>query len=68
MIGGTLPDGPKPAGVTADEQHVIWRIHQRRSEGAQDSTIFKELKREHGVSRADFDRLKKFPPSGLDAL
>jgi len=45
--GGTVKTGPPPAGLTADEHSVAIYIKERRTEGATDDQIVKELRR-HG--------------------
>jgi hypothetical protein len=60
IAGGTLQPGPSTRELSPQEQNIIWYRQQRERDGVPDATIFKELKEKRGLSKVEYQRLKKF--------
>jgi hypothetical protein len=60
MRGGLLRRGPSTEELSPEEQNIIWYRQQRARDGVPDATIFRELKEKRGLSKAEYQRLKKF--------
>jgi hypothetical protein len=60
IAGGTLQPGPSTGELSPEEQNIVWYRQQRERDGVPDATIFKELKEKRGLSKVEYQRLKKF--------
>jgi hypothetical protein len=60
ICGGTLRPGPSTEELSPPEQNIVWYRQQRSREGVPDDQIYQELKQKRGLTRAEYDRLKKF--------
>lgn len=58
--GGPLRRGPSTGELSPEEQNIVWYRQQRQRDGIPDAVIFEELKEKRGLSKADYQRLKKF--------
>lgn len=60
IAGGTLQRGPSTGELSPEEQNIVWYRQQRERDGVPDATIFKELKEKRGLSKVEYQRLKRF--------
>jgi hypothetical protein len=60
MRGGPLRPGPSTGELSPTEQNIVWYRQQRERDGVPDAAIFTELKEKRGLSKAEYQRLKKF--------
>ena len=60
VYGGSLRPGPSTGELSPEEQNIVWYRQQRERDGVPDATIFKELKEKRRLSKAEYQRLKKF--------
>jgi len=60
IAGGTLQPGPSTGELSPEEQNIVWYRQQRERDGVPDATIFKELKEKRGLSKVEYQRLKRF--------
>jgi hypothetical protein len=58
--GGPLRPGPSTGELSPEEQNIVWYRQQRERNGVPDAVIFKELREKRGLSKAEYQRLKKF--------